>query len=167
MAVTFRDNSDSVKAGLAAAVNAFLHEAGGEMVSQTVKNSRTDTGQTKGSYRYELTAGDGESTVLIGSSLENAIWEEFGTGEYALQGNGRKGYWVYVKGGSSRPGSGQTKSYTLAEAKRVVAFLRKKGLDAYYTKGKKPARPLYYAYEALREKIKGRLLTVLQEYLGG
>ena len=31
----------------------------------------------------------------VGSPLENAIWEEFGTGEYALNDNGRKGGWHY------------------------------------------------------------------------
>ena len=35
----------------------------------------------------------GETTV--GNPLENAIWEEFGTGEFAINGDGRKGGWYY------------------------------------------------------------------------
>lgn len=31
----------------------------------------------------------------ISSPLENAIWTELGTGEFALKGNGRKGGWKY------------------------------------------------------------------------
>lgn len=35
-------------------------------------------------------------TVAIGSDYENAIWEEFGTGIYAVNGDGRKDVpWTY------------------------------------------------------------------------
>lgn len=61
----------------------FLHEVGGEIQAQAQDNSRVDTGQTKGSYKYMVDEGKDESTVSVGSDLENAIWEEFGTGEYA------------------------------------------------------------------------------------
>lgn len=30
--------------------------------------------------------------AVIGSPLENALWEEFGTGEHSINGNGRKGW---------------------------------------------------------------------------
>ena len=33
--------------------------------------------------------------AAIGNTLENAIWTEFGTGEYALNNNGRKTAWRY------------------------------------------------------------------------
>ena len=83
MSLQFEDNRVQVKAAMDSAISAFLHEAGGEIQARTVRNSRTDTGQTKGSYEYKVNESAGE--CQIGSNLENAIWEEFGTGEYALE----------------------------------------------------------------------------------
>ena len=93
MAVRFSDNSAQVRAALDDAVIAYLHEAGGELEAQVKRNSRVGSGQLKNSWTYKVDESKGECTV--GSPLENAIWEEFGTGEYALQENGRRGGWTY------------------------------------------------------------------------
>lgn len=52
MSVEFTDNTAKIKAALSEGVIGFLHEAGGEIQAQTQRNSRVDTGQTKGSYKY-------------------------------------------------------------------------------------------------------------------
>lgn len=93
MSVQFTDNSAAVKAALDDAVKAYLYEAGGEIEAQVKRNTRVGTGQLKNSWAYRVDESKGETT--IGSPLENAIWEEFGTGEYALHGDGRKGGWYY------------------------------------------------------------------------
>ena len=93
MSVQFTDNSAAVKAALEDAVIAYLHEAGGELEAQVKRNTKVGTGQLKNSWKYVVDESKGETT--IGSPLENAIWEEFGTGEYALNGDGRKGGWSY------------------------------------------------------------------------
>lgn len=93
MSIEFNDYSMKVKAALEEAAIAFLHEAAGELTSQTQRNTPVDTGQLKNSWRYEV--DEGELKATIGSPLENAIWTEFGTGEHALNGDGRKGGWVY------------------------------------------------------------------------
>lgn len=94
MAVRFTDNSMQVKNALDEAAIAYLYEAAGEMEAQTKRNSRVGkTGQTKGRWKYVVDEGKLEATV--GNPLENAIWEEFGTGEFALKGDGRKGGWYY------------------------------------------------------------------------
>ncbi len=93
MAVKFTDRSAQVKGALNDAVIAYLHEAGGELEAQVKRNSRVGSGQLKNSWDYKVDESKGITT--IGSPLENAIWEEFGTGEYALKGNGRKGGWYY------------------------------------------------------------------------
>lgn len=131
--IKFEDNRIECKKALGGAAIAFLHEIGGEFVSQTARNSRVKTGQTKGSWDYVV--DEGELQVTIGSPLENAIWEEFGTGEYALNGDGRKGGWYYV----DEMGNG------------------------HFTHGKKPNRALWKAFETLKpiiqaameEKLKG------------
>lgn len=91
--VKFEDNSFQVKKELQNACVSWLHEAGGEIQSQAMRNTRVDSGRTKGSWGYVVNASKGEAT--IGSVLQNAVWEEFGTGQYALEGNGRKTPWVY------------------------------------------------------------------------
>lgn len=137
MSVTFKNNSSMVVSEIKSSIKGFLDEAGGELRSQTQRNSRVDTGQTKGSYDYNVQEETGKSTVHVGSNLENAIWEEFGTGEYALNGDGRKGGWIYEKNGKF-----------------------------YYTKGKTPNRPLYKAFTSSSNKLKKRLETVLKSKLG-
>lgn len=129
----FEDNRVECKEAISDAMTAFLYEIGGEFTSQTARNSRVKTGQTKGSWDYVVDESD--FTVTVGSPLENAIWEEFGTGEYALNGNGRKGGWYYV----DELGNG------------------------HFTHGKTPNRALWNAFQtlqpviqsALEEKLKG------------
>lgn len=115
MGVEFHDFSIQVKEALDEKAVAFLYEAAGELQSQAARNSRVDTGQLKGSWNYKVDEGDKEAT--IGSPLENAIWEELGTGEYAANGDGRQGGWFYVddkgKGHFTR---GKTPNHTLQRA---------------------------------------------------
>ena len=93
MSVKFTDNSAKVMKALDDAVIAYLHEAGGELEAQVKRNTRVGSGQLKNSWTYSVDESKGETS--IGSPLENAIWDEFGTGEYALHGDGRKGGWTY------------------------------------------------------------------------
>lgn len=151
MGVTFEDNSENCKNVIKASALAFLYEIGGEIRSQTQRNSRRKTGRTAGTYEYMV--DENELAVHIGSNDVNAIWEEFGTGEHAINGGGRKGYWVYVDNGGAPQAVKGGKTYTKEEAKRVVAIMRKKGLNAYYTNGKTANRPLYRAFTATEGKI--------------
>jgi hypothetical protein len=149
--VYFEDNTLKVINTTDTAIEATLLECSAELVSATARNTRVGTGQLKNSWRAEVQKTSTGYESVIGSEEENAIWEEFGTGEHALNNDGRKGYWIFVKGSSGSKKSG--KSYTLKEAKRIMAILRKKGLDAYYTKGKKPSRAFWNAYTSNKDKI--------------
>ena len=94
MSVRFTDNSAKVKGVLNDAVMEYLYEAGGELEAQVKRNSKVGhTGQTKNAWTYAVDESKGE--CVVGNPLENAIWEEFGTGEFALHGDGRKGGWHY------------------------------------------------------------------------
>lgn len=93
MGVEFQDFRVKCKGALDDAVKAYLYEASGEIEAQVKKNTRVESGQLKNSWTYTVDESKGEAH--IGSPLENAIWEEFGTGEYALNDNGRKGGWHY------------------------------------------------------------------------
>lgn len=121
--VEFTDNSVAVKHAIQAAAVAWLLEAGGEIESQVKRNTAVDTGQLKGSWKDVV--DEEKLEAVIGSPLQNAIWEEFGTGEYALNGDGRKTPW----------------SYKDAKGKW------------HYTHGKKPRRALYNAFTRLKPKL--------------
>lgn len=56
------------------------------------------TGQLRKSLTYQLNHSGDEAYVQVGSPLEYATYQEFGTGEFAENGAGRKGGWVYKDG---------------------------------------------------------------------
>ena len=154
VSVEFEDYSVNVKTKMRECAIAFLEEVCGELKSKAVRNSDPfrKTGQTSGSYQYKV--DEGNLAGHVGSDFENALFEEFGTGKYALKGDGRKGYWVYVDdGGASGSKSKSPKSYSLGEAKKVVAMMREEGLNAYYTNGKRARRPLWKAFESMKGDI--------------
>lgn len=126
MSIRFEDNSGKIKEEMRQEMLAWLHEAAGELEAQVRRNQRVATGKTKGSWRYIIDTEKLEG--MIGSDSENAIWEEFGTGEYALSGNGRKGGWYYVDAFGKR----------------------------HFTRGKRPNRALYNAYVILKDKLIAR-----------
>ena len=128
----FKDNTIQVKEAMKNNVVAVLYECAGEIESQTKRNSRVKTGKTKSSFRHVV--DEDKLKAIIGSSDENAIWEELGTGEYALNGNGRKGGWKYV----DEDGNG------------------------HFTRGKKPSRAMWKAYTALKSKIINRIQNSLK-----
>ena len=151
--IEFIDNRVQINRAIDDAVGAFLLEASAEIVSAAAGGSRVDTGHLKGSWKANVDESSGVAT--IGSELENAIWEELGTGEYAVEGGHGGGYWVFVKDGNSGGGGNNPvgKRYSLQKAKQIVAMMRADGLDAYYTKGKKPNHTLQKAFDANKAKI--------------
>ena len=156
MPVQFEDNSIKVKKALKEQAIAFLHEVSGELVTEVVRNipakGRWFSEQAE-QWKYRIDESGLKST--IGNPMERSIWTEKGTGEYAADGNGRKGYWVYVKDSGTGEESAYTggKSYTLQEAKQTVAMMRADGLDARYTKGQQPYRPFEKAFSTLKPTI--------------
>jgi hypothetical protein len=132
MAIEFHDYSMQVKNAIDDRINAVLEECAGEVESQAKRNSRVKSGQTKNSFQHKVM--DSEHIAYIGSNEENAIWEEFGTGEHALKGNGRKGGWAYKDG---------------------------KG-DWYFSYGKTPSRAFWKAFTSLKNSIISRIQNSLK-----
>lgn len=133
MSVRFEDNSMRVKAEMERAAIAYLYESAESLASQTADNSRTGTGQLKNSWTYKV--DESKLEAKIGSPLQNAIWEEFGTGEYALKGNGRKGGWYY-------------------QDEKTGKF--------HHTFGKTPNRALHNAFTSLKSALVRRAKEVLK-----
>ena len=123
MSVVFKDFSKIVLDKIQETGEQFLEEVGGEVESQTKRNTKVDTGKTKNSWEHIVDADKME--VQIGSRYKNALWEELGTGIYALNGDGRKTKWVY----------------------------RTEDGKFHATVGKKPRRALYRAFESKKNLI--------------
>lgn len=134
--VIFEDYTINVQSAIDDKVDAVLEEVAGELESAVKRNTRVDTGKTKSSFRHRMTGSfiAGQYEAIIGSSEQNAIWEEFGTGEYALNGNGRKGGWAYED---------ETGAW-------------------WFTHGKKPSRAFWKAYTSLKSKIIQRIQEALK-----
>lgn len=115
MSVQFQDFSIQVNEALDEKTVQFLEEAASEIESAARRNSRVASGQLKGSWNHQVNESAKEAKV--GSPLENAIWEEFGTGEYAAHGDGRKGGWSYQDdSGNWHHTKGKTPNRTLQRA---------------------------------------------------
>lgn len=133
--VEFKDNSVKVNTAIEGAAIEFLYEASGEIVNETQRNVPVDTGQLKGSWTYRV--DESAQTARIGSPLNNAIWNEFGTGIYAANGDGRKTPWLYK------------------DAKGVTHF----------TRGKKAQHSFQKAFTAKKGVIIKRAETIIKNML--
>ena len=122
--VLFEDYSKDVINKINSLGVKWLEEASSEIESQTKQNTKVDTGKTKGSWEHRVDANKLEA--IVGSRYDNALWEELGTGIYALNGDGRKDVpWTY-----------QT-----TDGKW------------HKTKGKKPRRAFYKAYNSKKNIV--------------
>lgn len=114
-----------------------------------------ETGDLAKFIQYEVEKNGVALVGVVFSPLEYAPYVEYGTGMYAEKG-GRSGWWVYVKdsaGGISNSSKGRGKTYTFEEAKRAMAILCAKGLDAHITCGRHPQPFLRPALHENRENI--------------
>lgn len=130
--VEFKDFSIEVKGAISDKINIALEESAGELEAAAKRRSRVDTGRTKSAWSHHV--DEATHTATVGNPLENAIWEEFGTGEYAINGDGRKGGWTY----------------------------KDEEGDFHRTRGKKPRRTLFNAFSALKNKIIAHIQEVLK-----
>lgn len=150
----FEDNSVKIIKALDEVGQQWLEDATRILHRQVVQNSRVDTGQTKSSWKKIVEDNEG----IVGSTSENAIWEEFGTGHYAVNGDGRKDAWyVPVEGylGHKKP------TYN----GKVIVVYGKNGQAFYKTNGKKPNRALENAKNSTEKKIQKRLEQLIKEKL--
>lgn len=129
MSVKFTSHSVEITKDLEDKAIAFLYEAKDSISAQASRNSPVKSGDLKRSFQDDSQVDEKAYEAHIGSSLEYAIWQEYGTGEHALEGNGRKGGWVYLDRDTG---------------KKV------------FTRGNKPKRMLYHAFQQKKEKVKNR-----------
>lgn len=90
----FKDNSRQAKKAVKDAGIEWLTKSSHLVVDQAQALAPHDTGYLRDvSISHEI--DEAEMKATIGSSAEYSVLVEFGTGEFAENGGGRKGGWVY------------------------------------------------------------------------
>lgn len=134
MAVEFQDFSFEVKAELNDITRSWLRTWANEIASHAKDNTQMDGDQgvqLRKSYRADVDEGAG--VAQIGTPLESGYWEEYGTGEYAVHGDGRKGWWVWKDGYQGSGGRELTEQEAKAMAARDPTIHATNGREPSYT----------------------------------
>lgn len=155
MQIEFHDYSIQVKAKLNDETKKWLETWAQEIASQAKDNTQLDGDagiELRKSYKA-VNSGAGEAKV--GTPLEAGYWEEYGTGEYAAHGDGRKGWWVYKDGYTGNGGP------VLTEAAAKARAARSSSLHA--TNGRKPAYTLEKSFTNAAPKAKADLEARLKK----
>ena len=134
----------------------FLTEIGALIAADAAAMSPVDEGQLKGSWDYVVDIA--EHSVTVGSSLENAVWNEFGTGTHAANGDGRSSPW-YV------PVAGYTGSRKPAYKGKVTVVYGKNGVRYFKTDGKAAQHTLQHTADQDLPKAEKRLAALLKRGL--
>lgn len=166
--VQFQDFSFEVKVALNQTTKAWLNEWANEIASHAKDHCtlEDDAGvQLRKSYRADVDEEKGEAQ--IGSNLEAAYWEEYGTGSYAdtSKNGGRPGrtdWWVYYRNSGPNP---DTPHYDEPTAQAVAENLRISGKDALASNGRRPSYTLENAFTANEPKARADLEARLKREL--
>lgn len=89
----FLDHSDEAKEELKQATIQWLFQACMLVEGQAVALAAVHTARLRNSIDYVV--DEAELIGYVGTNVEYAIYVEMGTGEFAENGMGRKGGWVY------------------------------------------------------------------------
>lgn len=119
-------NVDGVTKVIMQAAERALEAASIHMVGEVKDRAPVESGELRRSISRTIDNSGGKLVAKVGSNLQYAVYQEFGTGEFAENGAGRKGGWVY------------------------------EGPDGkvYFTRGSKPKKFLRDAFRANKKNIK-------------
>lgn len=137
------------------AAEQFLTEMGALLAADAAAMSPVDEGQLKGSWDYQVDTA--EKSVIVGSNLENAVWNEFGTGTHAANGDGRATPWyVPVAGYTGTRKPTYKGKVTVAYGKNGVRYFKTDGKTAQHTLQHVSDQDLPKAEKHLAEMLKRR-----------
>jgi hypothetical protein len=92
----FKDYSGKIKKELLAAMERGMEKALLLVEAQVKALTPVDTGALRDNIGHSQVSDATTVTGVVGSPYAYAIYIEYGTGEYADNGQGRKGGWAYV-----------------------------------------------------------------------
>lgn len=169
--IVFHDYSPQVKQAIENIAIAWLHTWANETASEAQSNVSTEgwTNAERTSLRdgYSHAVDETNKTAQVGNTLEQAYWEEFGTGSHAdtAKNGGRQGrsdWWVYIP--DQEPRDKESTHYRdETEAKAAAAMIKEVyGKTAYATNGREPNYTLEKAFTAVSPKAKRNLQQKLK-----
>ncbi|MDN5955613.1 HK97-gp10 family putative phage morphogenesis protein [Lactococcus lactis] len=88
-------NVDGVTKVIMQAAERALEAASIHMVGEVKDRAPVESGELRRSISRTIDNSGGKLVAKVGSNLQYAVYQEFGTGEFAENGAGRKGGWVY------------------------------------------------------------------------
>lgn len=91
--MVFKDHSQKAKEAITEAGVQFLFQACLLVEGQAVALATVQTSRLRNSIDH--TVDEDELVGYVGTNVEYAVYVEFGTGEFAENGQGRKGGWMY------------------------------------------------------------------------
>ena len=141
------DNTDQVLAEVKRKAQAALEACGNQAVTHAKQNLTAAGRRDTGNLINKITHKVQKDACYVGTNVSYAIYNEVGTGKFAADGNGRKGWWVYVVGEGAKKNRVTGKIYSKEEAAKIMMYLRSKGLDARMTDGMKPTHFLKNAIQ--------------------
>lgn len=131
--VIFKDNSIAAVALLEKSVQKWLENSSELLEAQVKENTAVDTGKTRNGWTHQV--NNLSHQAIIGNPYKNSVWEEFGTGEYALNSRGRKKGWSYIDDDG----------------------------NWHFTYGKYPRRPFHNAFEKRKHDIINHAKKLIME----
>lgn len=137
-------------------VNKLLQQSGllveARAKEYLVSRGRVKTGRLVNSIK---TSEPQDNSIKVYTPVPYATYVEFGTGAYAMNGDGRPGYWVYVDEECNAPKSQVRNIYTYEEALKVYNMLAQKYgyAHVHVTNGQRPTRFFRDALEDSKEEI--------------
>lgn len=159
--LVFEDFTGEISQEIENIVLNWLEEGASLIESDTIGRAGTGKYYREIASKWAHMVDKSKYEAIIGNPLENALWVEYGTGEYALNGDGRKDWWVFIEDSSGKSNRESNHYKTKDEAKQMVAYLRSKGIKAGYTKGQQPKRPLHFSFNQNEKDLKEALKSQL------
>lgn len=89
------DNSDEIKRNIKQVTERAMLSACLIVEASAKSNSKVGSGDLRDTITHNIKQHSDQLIGQVGSPLMYAPYVEFGTGEFAENGNGRKGGWVY------------------------------------------------------------------------
>lgn len=173
----FHDYSAQVKAAIEQVCGNWLVEVANEVTSQAKRNVSMEgwTNAERTSLRdsYSNVVDKPNKTAAIGSTLEQAYWEEWGTGSHADTAKnggkqGRQDWWVYTPGRVKPEGEPESKHYkTKEDAESAAAYIKSEyNKTAIATDGREPNYTLEKAFTTTAPRAKKALEAKLKSISG-
>lgn len=138
----FIDNREQAKDRLDDLTLEFLEKATKTVQSSAVSLVAVDSGHLKQSI--DTMVDDAEFIGYVGTNTFYGIYLEFGTGEFAKNGGGRKGGWVYPDPEGKRDENGR--------------------LKFYFTYGQRPQPYLLPAFRTNKSNIEALLKSTFSQF---